>query len=75
MDSVTIRNDMPTNPVVDLVGCGSETAHGALFTRLRFRADAVGAAFNFLLPRHGGGCWAIPGEGKPVHLKIGEPRA
>jgi hypothetical protein len=23
----------------------------------------------------GGGCWAIPGEGKPVHLKIGEPRA
>jgi hypothetical protein len=52
MDSVTIRNDMPTNPVVDLVGCGSETAHGALFTRLRFRADAVGAAFNFLSPRH-----------------------
>jgi hypothetical protein len=43
---------MPTNPVVDLVGCGSETAHGALFTRLRFRADAVGAAFNFLSPRH-----------------------
>jgi hypothetical protein len=42
MGSVTGHNHMPTNPVVDPIGCssrGSEIAHGALPTfRLPFRA-------------------------------------
>jgi hypothetical protein len=32
MGSVTGHNHMPTNPVVDPIGCGSEIAHGALPT-------------------------------------------
>jgi hypothetical protein len=32
MGSVTILKDIPTNPVVDLVGCGGEIAHDTLAT-------------------------------------------